>query len=139
VVVYDPDPHTRALLRFALGTKDHELRMASRVVDTYEHLPEAREVHPVTRGILVIALRDCDPGLDALCRACVIDWQVPVIAVTAFATTEVEALARQLGASCVFGSPLNVEALRDVVEILVTGLAVCPAVRKTYSLRGAPC
>ena len=55
-------------------------------------------------------------GLDLLAALRCAEWQTPVVLITAFASEETHAEARDLGALCVLDKPFPLERLRAIVR-----------------------
>jgi DNA-binding response OmpR family regulator len=125
VLVVDADATSRTVLSAVLLTDGFDVRQARSALELDVQIsramaaPRSRRAHAVTPDAIVVVLRHGELTLEALCRFCVCEWGIPVVAITAFGGDEAEGRADRIGAAAVCGAPLDLDRLRAVVASVV--------------------
>ena len=118
-VIVDGDCATRERLRDMLQDTGLPIREARNVLQLHTLVSLGlmrREPQP---SVIVLVMREPMPLLERLCRSYVSEWDIPLVAITAFGPAEAATRADGLGALVICDRPFDLERCRTEVAAVL--------------------
>ena len=117
VLLVDADASSRRVIAAALLAAGLDVRAAKNGLELDAQISEAMAVPRVgtVPSAIVAVLRHGEQTIESLCRLCVCEWGIPVVAVTALGDEEAEARADRMGAAYAIRQ-LDLDRIREAVD-----------------------
>ena len=117
VLLVDAEVSSRRVIATALLGAGYEVRAAKNGIELDAQISETMAVPRVgsVPSAIVAVLRHGEQTIESLCRFCVCEWGIPVVAVTAMGDEDAEARADRMGAAYAIGQ-LDLDRIREAVS-----------------------
>ena len=125
-VIVDADSTTREHLREMLEEIGLPIREARNVLQLQTLVGLGLMRHEPQPSVILLVMREPMPMLERLCRSYVSEWDIPLVAITAFGPAEAATRADGLGALVICDRPFDLQRCRTEVAAVLAAIGSTP-------------